>query len=257
MNLQIDDDVVEAADNYLNRMSSIAAFGPRVGAQYLESLIRVARSKLRTGEDLDHIAWVVEALSADDGDEEPLSYAEIATQSCIGVTQTGERCSRWAGEFSSGGFGAGELYLCNKHMDQAPEAWRAWTAAVERLQSWADTMTKVAESIGDTNTTERVYFIGDGRHMKIGVSSNVQQRFETLASEIRRGTQGTLHPEGVNPTSLRIELELPGGRDLERKLHRTCGRWRSDGEWFRDCLDFRLHLSSIGIPINTNVKAFA
>jgi len=61
--------------------------------------------------------------------------------------------------------------------------------------------------------------------IKVGVSSNVEQRLRDLSSEQR--CEGEI---------LHI---MPGNRKAEMSVHARLAEWRVEGEWFRDCAEVR------------------
>lgn len=66
-----------------------------------------------------------------------------------------------------------------------------------------------------------VYFVqdGEGGPIKIGCAQDVRKRLRTLQS----GHHGTL----------RLLFTLPGGMEMERRLHARFWRSRIKGEWFK------------------------
>lgn len=77
-----------------------------------------------------------------------------------------------------------------------------------------------------TDASDIVYFIkGDGR-IKIGTTScPVRQRLQALAAN--------------TPEDLNLIGTIPGGRFLEKAIHRRCAAWHMKNEWFRDTSDLR------------------
>lgn len=71
---------------------------------------------------------------------------------------------------------------------------------------------------------ELVYVLGEpeGSAIKIGVARDVRARIATL--------------QIGNPHRLRLRYVLPGGRPLERALHRFLGDAHLHGEWFDSAL---------------------
>jgi len=65
---------------------------------------------------------------------------------------------------------------------------------------------------------EFVYFISDGLGTKIGTSTDVEQRLRALQT--------------ANPRKLTLLGVLPGGKNLEKQLHKHFAHKRTRGEWF-------------------------
>lgn len=63
-----------------------------------------------------------------------------------------------------------------------------------------------------------VYFITDGTYTKIGTTTDLKQRLTTLQTS--------------NPNVLKVVLTLPGGVELESRLHEVFGHKRRQREWF-------------------------
>jgi len=64
-----------------------------------------------------------------------------------------------------------------------------------------------------------VYFIGNSRAIKIGVSRDVYNRLMDLQS--------------ASSTEIRIRRVFAGGYPLEKELHAICSSFSTRGEWFR------------------------
>jgi len=63
-----------------------------------------------------------------------------------------------------------------------------------------------------------VYFIRDGEYMKIGYSTDVQQRMKSLIT--------------ANPRDIELIAVFPGSTKTERELHSAFAYCRHRGEWF-------------------------
>lgn len=89
------------------------------------------------------------------------------------------------------------------------------TPAFDELYNTYRTASAEAYPVDDKSA---VYFFRQGRKIKIGFSTNPMSRLRTL--------QIGAH--------VRIEFyySTPGGRDLERKLHKEFAQFRVAGEWF-------------------------
>lgn len=66
---------------------------------------------------------------------------------------------------------------------------------------------------------ECVYFARSHRLVKIGVSTNLKARFKDL--------------NAMSAVPVALALWEPGGREMERALHKRFGAYRHHGEWFR------------------------
>jgi hypothetical protein len=68
----------------------------------------------------------------------------------------------------------------------------------------------------------KIYLIGDGKHIKIGISNNPCQRLKTLQT--------------AQPVRLKLlfQWECKEARKIEKFLHRILWQFKSkfDGEWF-------------------------
>jgi hypothetical protein len=73
-----------------------------------------------------------------------------------------------------------------------------------------------------------VYFAERDGLIKIGTSANVPQRMRTLRATL-------------------LALK-PGGREMERQMHRTFAQWAVGGEWFEDCPELRVFISWLPLP---------
>lgn len=76
---------------------------------------------------------------------------------------------------------------------------------------------------------EHVYFIACDGRIKIGTSKNAEQRIAALR---------TLYHEPL------VFLGCaPGGREFEQRVQREFEKFRTKGEWFRDCPELRAGIS--------------
>lgn len=65
---------------------------------------------------------------------------------------------------------------------------------------------------------KRIYFIGNGEYVKIGIANNPKKRLKSL--------------QGANHARLHIIYTMPGNETLERLLHTIFRDYRIRGEWF-------------------------
>lgn len=169
------------------------------------------------------------------------AWADLMAAGCIGVTQSGDRCGRRdSGRASDPD--VVEVWLCHDHSHQMPGARAVQAArrdAARRVANFAD---RLAVSV----VTDRVYFMSDGRAMKIGTSERPTQRLASLRTLTNDGTRC---PDDLDRAALVLLLDIPGGRALERQFHQIARRWRITGEWFRDCIDLRDELANYGVHL--------
>lgn len=87
---------------------------------------------------------------------------------------------------------------------------------------------------------QHVYFITDGKYVKIGMSNNVKGRLDNLQS--------------ANPHKLSIALVVPyGGRELELELHAKFAEHRVRGEWFKIAPPITKYINKIA---NVNLQVY-
>lgn len=67
--------------------------------------------------------------------------------------------------------------------------------------------------------TKYIYFIGDGKHVKIGTSNSPKTRLATLQTS--------------NPKKLELIYSMPGNKSLEKSLHSFFNQYHVENEWFR------------------------
>jgi len=82
-----------------------------------------------------------------------------------------------------------------------------------------------------------VYFIRAGEHIKIGRTSNIYNRFATIAREV--------------PDKCVLVAIMPGSAGQERALHTRFSHLRANGEWFRADGDLLSFIAEIGDEIPT------
>ena len=70
-----------------------------------------------------------------------------------------------------------------------------------------------------------VYFISDGERIKIGFTTDIRQRLNSLQT--------------ANSNKLKLLYRIDdGGHALEKHIHEMCERYRLEGEWFLlSCLE--------------------
>jgi Meiotically up-regulated gene 113 len=76
---------------------------------------------------------------------------------------------------------------------------------------------------------DTVYYILFGNRIKIGISSNLRSRLDSL-------------PRGV-----RVLATEPGGRDVERERHEQFADCRVGGEWFRPTHALLVHVANLAL----------
>lgn len=75
----------------------------------------------------------------------------------------------------------------------------------------------------------RVYFMRCAGFIKIGYSTNVHMRVDTI-----RKSGGVLMPEGLPYWMTEIIASIPAGMDHEKELHAKFAHLRHTGEWFTE-----------------------
>lgn len=79
--------------------------------------------------------------------------------------------------------------------------------------------------------TDHVYFVRSGDRIKIGYSCRPKQRIASFAVHL--------------PDEPELIGTVPGGRELEQRIHTVLDKYRTKGEWFRDCEDVRAVMSAV------------
>jgi hypothetical protein len=87
-----------------------------------------------------------------------------------------------------------------------------------RVHRFRDRLHRAGWSLGDT-TEEVVYFIRAGDAIKIGRTGNMAARLRSLAT--------------ASAVALELLATMPGGRQVEARLHRQWRHLHIRGEWFR------------------------
>jgi hypothetical protein len=72
----------------------------------------------------------------------------------------------------------------------------------------------------DCKTDSVVYFVRMGGWIKIGITTNLEERLRALT--------------GHSPMPPLVMFTFPGGREEERRLHKAFAQYRSHGEFFQD-----------------------
>lgn len=99
----------------------------------------------------------------------------------------------------------GRRLIATSDLDLFVRSGRA--ASVRAKRSWAA-----------PNPKECVYVIGYDRFIKIGYTTNLEQRLDNLQTAC--------------PGKLKVHAILHGGRRLEHALHANFADYRTEGEWF-------------------------
>ena len=98
---------------------------------------------------------------------------------------------------------------------------------------WTDKQKLFAQSLIHKSTTKKpekprkyhLYAIGDGESVKLGVSTNVGKRLDSMQ---------TGHPKRLNVLwKLFVGREKSPAYTAEKKLHKLCKSYRLRGEWFK------------------------
>ena len=155
----------------------------------------------------------------------PTSWADLVTNGrCIGYSvgfgSMGpyRRCRQTAQE--------GTLYLCKHHTNQGIDQARfdgAYRKAKDELMSLARTLERIQPDGHDW-----VYAIGDEHLVKVGYSTNPENRLVTL----KRSQDATIIPKGFDRTRMALLGVIPGGMGLEKHVQRQLWQWKITGEWY-------------------------
>lgn len=173
------------------------------------------------------------------------TYRDLAESSCSGFTVLGQRCGRENPRPTDG-----EIYLCRQHLDQSPGGSRGWLAALDSIQEQFAAAQEVSRSITASEGIDRVYFVTDRKHLKIGTSINVAARLATIKSQIIRGSDnGVIWPAEVRADELVLVLDVAGGRAREQAFHQLAKHWHIEGEWFTDCRALRRCFQRHGVDL--------
>lgn len=92
----------------------------------------------------------------------------------------------------------------------------------------------------DMRDEAAVYFLHCGDFIKIGYSSSPHMRLRQI-----QASDGTLHPEGMDPSGAVLLKTAPGGYRHEQELHARFSSLRHTGEWFRADADLTDFINSI------------
>jgi len=157
----------------------------------------------------------------------PTSWADLVTNGrCIGYSvgfgpRTGSyrRCRERGRK--------GTLYLCDHHTNQGIDTARF---AHAREQAWAElaSLARTLERI-QPDGHDWVYAIGDEHLVKVGYSTNPENRLVTL----KRSQDATIIPKGFDRTRMALLGVIPGGMGLEKHVQRQLWQWKITGEWYK------------------------
>lgn len=76
-----------------------------------------------------------------------------------------------------------------------------------------------------------IYFIEGGGMIKIGITNDVNSRFNSIRT--------------MSPVSLSLMGFISGDITIEAQLHRRFHQYRRHGEWFTDCQEIRSYLAEV------------
>lgn len=88
----------------------------------------------------------------------------------------------------------------------------------------------------------RVYFMRCAKFVKIGFSTNVHMRLDTI-----RKSGGVLMPEGLPYWTTEIAAVIPAGMDHEKELHAKFSHLRHTGEWFTEAPELTEYIERMEI----------
>jgi hypothetical protein len=110
--------------------------------------------------------------------------------------------------------------LCERHI------LRVYHSALALIGKTVPAMADVVKRPNNSATPGHVYFISFGSFIKIGFSTNLQQRLRALP-----------HDE--------LLATIPGTMRDEKLLHRQFAHLRQQGEWFRKDPELLAHIDSL------------
>ena len=88
----------------------------------------------------------------------------------------------------------------------------------------------------------RVYFMRCAEFIKIGYTTNVHMRLDTI-----RKSGGVLMPEGLPYWTTVIAAVIPAGMDHEKELHAKFSHLRHTGEWFTEAPELTEYIERMEI----------
>lgn len=86
----------------------------------------------------------------------------------------------------------------------------------------------------------RVYFLRCGGFIKIGFTTNLHSRIDTITK-----SGGVLMPDGLPYWTAELATATPGGMDDEKGLHKRFHHLRHTGEWFTEAPELTEYIDSI------------
>jgi hypothetical protein len=179
------------------------------------------------------------------------SWAHSLSRSCIGVTQMGFRCNRTSPHVMTSHGDEPTFYLCSDHLEQAPQVWSDLRTFFRAATQAEISRISMAKFIEEAESTEHVYFMSDGRHVKVGKSTNPDKRLLQIKKEvIGKAQKQTLVPDEIVAKDLRIIATIPGGHAREHAIHRALHEWHVVGEWFRITEGLVRQVRALGVELD-------
>ena len=175
-------------------------------------------------------------------------WQTIISGQCMGITQRGARCGRTIPGDTH--HDTAVFWLCAQHMHQASGVWIQLERFFQSASVLANRKQGLVDSLARLEETEHVYFMTDGRYLKIGKSIDPENRLKSLRAESRRGKGATIIPDTLDEESLQIILTIPGGTRMERKMQMLCHDFHYVGEWFHYNPQLIQHLKGVGINLD-------
>lgn len=154
---------------------------------------------------------------------------------CLALRSDRERCHRSP---------VPSMPFCEFHIGDALRTFRAYFAnevrEQERMQVEMRRRSNVRFAIESGQEVDAAavlseakrsvyFFLVPGRAVKIGYSSCPERRLLSL----RSNGGGALAPKGLDFSTGFFHAVIPGGREVEKSLHRSLYDHRISGEWFR------------------------
>lgn len=112
-------------------------------------------------------------------------------------------------------------------------------AQVEKLKE--KKLAKTYKPKASPGREQQVYFIRCEEYVKIGISSDPENRLKN----IQRSGNGTLAPKLIDLTTAEIVATTSGGHYTESKLHQQFAEDRHVGEWFRESPELTAYIDGL------------
>lgn len=113
----------------------------------------------------------------------------------------------------------------------------------DEVQRRSDIYQKQAEvNAARREAGSRVYFLRCGGFIKIGFTTNLPSRIDTITK-----FGGVLMPDGLPYWTARAAAAIPGSMQDEKALHQQFAHLRHTGEWFTEALELTEYIERLDI----------